>query len=270
LNVVIAMPPSFGDLSLRSAALRGIRAEADALCGFAAPGVWRGADASEAVLAHHVRMRATYAVVWQEGQEPVASGRLEVRPRSVAFTGADHGCAVERVIPIESLRAIRVGRAPADRLAGRCSLVLEPRVGPTIRVASVAQPGIISELAQRIAELHPGGEDRPRRLLVSVPLKEGALERARELIADGPPFDPDETALERHRVFLLEDEALFVFETGPSSRKLEDALARPDLWQGAGAWQELVAGVPRIAEDAYSWDRQPSLDVEATGTPGES
>jgi hypothetical protein len=111
-------------------------------------------------------MRATYAVVWREGDEPAASGRLEVRRRSVAFTGAEHGRAFERVIPIESLSAIRVGRAPADRLAGRPSLVLEPRVGPTIRVASVAQPGIISELAQRIAELRPDDEDGPRRLLV--------------------------------------------------------------------------------------------------------
>ena len=78
----------------------------------------------------------------------------------------------ERVIPIESLKGIRVGRAPADRLAGRPSLVLEPRVGPTIRVGSVAQPGVIPELARRIAldpeelaggssgdEVLPGGDD---------------------------------------------------------------------------------------------------------------
>jgi len=226
-------------------------------------------------------MRATYAVVWREGHEPAASGRLEIRPRSVAFTGADHGRAVERVVPLDTLRAIRVGRSPGDRLDGRCSLVLEPRVGSTIRVASVAQPGIVSELAQRIAGLQLGGEEMPRRLLVAVPLKEGALERARALIASGPPFDPEDTALERHRVFLLDDEALFVFETGPSAKKLEDALARPDLWRGASAWQELVAGPPRITEDVYSWERQEqqsngnggdesSLFFESTPGPGDS
>ncbi len=223
-------------------------------------------------------MRATYAVVWREGHEPAASGRLEVRPRSVAFTGADHGRAVERVVPLESLCAIRVGRSPRDRLDGRCSLVLEPRVGATIRVASVAQPGIVSELAELLAGLYLGRHEAPCQLLVAVPLKEGALEEARELIADGPPFDPEETVLERHRVFLLEDEVVFLFESGPSAKKLEDALARPDLWRGAGAWQHLIAGPPRIAEAVYAWDRETpadgrdenSLFFAATPGPGDS
>jgi hypothetical protein len=223
-------------------------------------------------------MRATYAVVWSEGHEPMASGRLEVRPRSVAFTGADHGRAVERVVPLESLHAIRVGRSLADRLDGRCSLVLEPRIGATIRVAGVAQPGIVSELAELLARLQLGREEAPRRLVVAVPLKEGTIERARELIADGPPFDPEDAGLERHRVFLLDHEVLFVFESGPSAEKLEEALARPDLWRGAGAWQELVAGPPRIAEAAYAWDgetpedrrHENSLSFEATPGPGDS
>ena len=220
-------------------------------------------------------MRASYAVVWREGNEPAASGRLEVRPRSVAFTGADHGRAVERVVPLESLRAIRVGRDPSDRLDGRCSLVLEPRVGTTIRVAGVAEPGSVSELAERLAGLWLGGEEAPRRVLVALPLKEGALEQARELIASGPPFDPEEIGLERHRVFLLDDEVLFLFESGPSSQKLEDALARPDLWRGASEWHDVVAGPPRIAEDVYAWESEPSrmensLSFEPTPGPGDS
>jgi hypothetical protein len=220
-------------------------------------------------------VRASYAVVWREGLELAASGRLEVRPRSVAFTGADHGRVVERVVPLESLRAIRVGRQPRDRLDGRCSLVLEPRVGATIRVAGVAQPGIVSELAERLAGLWLGGEETPRRLLVALPLKEGALEKARELIASGPPFDPEEMGLERHRVFLLDDEVLFVFESGPSAQKLEDALACPDLWRGASEWHDLVSGPPRVAEDAYAWESEPSpvedgLFFEPTPGPGDS
>jgi hypothetical protein len=220
-------------------------------------------------------VRASYAVVWREGHEPAASGRLEVRPRSVAFTGADHGRAVERIVPLESLRTIRVGREPRDRLDGRCSLVLEPRVGATIRVAAVAQPGIVSELAELLAGLRLGSEATPRRLLVALPLKDGALEQARELIASGPPFDPEELGLERHRVFLFDDEVLFVFESGASAQKLEDALARPDLWRGAGEWHDLVAGPPRVAEDVYAWDSEPSsvedsLFFEPTPGPGDS
>ncbi len=201
-------------------------------------------------------MRATYAVVWSEGSEPTASGRLEVRARSVTFTGAGEGRAVERVVPLESLRAIRVGRAPGDRLDGRCTLVLEPLNGAVIRVASVAQPGIVSELAQRIAGLQLCGEETSQRLLVVVPLKDGAHDRARELIETGPPFDPENTALERHLVFLLEHEVLFLFETGPSPQSLLETLGTPDVWQGAGAWQEIASGPPQIAEDIYFWERK--------------
>ena len=106
-------------------------------------------------------MRSSYAVMWREGHEPAASGRLEVRPRSVAFTGADHGRAVERIVPLESLRTIRVGRSAGDRRDGRCSLVLELANGPNIRIAGVAQPGIIAELAERLAGLCHGGEETP-------------------------------------------------------------------------------------------------------------
>jgi hypothetical protein len=142
----------------------------------------------------------------------------------------------------------------------------------------VAQPGIVSELAELLAGLCLDRHEAPCRLLVAVPLKEGMLEQARELIAEGPPFDSEETGLERHRVFLLEDEVLFVFESGQSAKKLEAALARPDLWRGAAAWQDLVAGPPRIAEAVYAWDREApedgrdenSLSFEATPGPGDS
>ncbi len=86
-------------------------------------------------------------------------------------------------------------------------------------------------------------------------------------------------ALARHNVFLLEHEALFLFETDSGSENLEDLLRAPDLWRAASAWQELVAGPPQIAEDAFSWERRApnsngkgagSLSFEATPGPGDS
>ena len=88
-----------------------------------------------------------------------------------------------------------------------------------------------------------------------MPLKEGARDRARELVDGGPPFDPELTGLARHHVFLLEHEALFLFETDAVTRSLEELLAEPGLWRAAGAWQELLAGPPQLAEDAFSWVR---------------
>src|SRR5262249_21227227 len=151
------------------------------------------------------------AVVWREGDDPVGSGRLEVRPRDVLLDGAVGGQPVLRTIPLAGLQSIRVGRTRDDRLSDRPSLVLQPRVGPVIRVASVAQPGIVSELAKRLVGLRIGC-DGPRRALVVLPLKPGTRKRASELVSSGPPFDPTGAGLARHNVFLTDDAALFLFE----------------------------------------------------------
>ena len=47
------------------------------------------------------------------------------------------------------------------------------------------------------------------RLVVVVPLKEGARARARELLEAGPPFELNDTAFDRHDVFLTEREVVF-------------------------------------------------------------
>ncbi len=97
-----------------------------------------------------------------------------------------------------------------------------------------------------------------------VPLKEGSRERARELVEVGPPYDPERTGLARHHVFLLEHEALSLFETDASTEALEELLTEPDLWRSAAAWHEIVAGPPQIAEDAFSWVR-PAVGSRANG-----
>ena len=52
-----------------------------------------------------------------------------------------------------------------------------------------------------------------------MPLKEGAIERAPELVSQGPPFDPAETPLTRHELLLTPWEAIFVFEAGNAAEK---------------------------------------------------
>jgi hypothetical protein len=223
-------------------------------------------------------MRTTYAVVWREGDEPIASGRLEIRARSVVFSGAGEDGAVEREVPLDSLRTVHIGRSAQDRLDGRASLVLVPRDGPLIRVAGVAQPGIVAELAQRLAGLQPAREPTGC-FLVVLPLKEGVLARARELVAAGPPFDPAEAGLLRHQVFLLEHEAVFAFEAARDDERLHQLLGRPDLWAAAESWGELAAGPPSVAEGVYDWVRAAqagtnghvgTLSFEPTPGPGDS
>ena len=95
-----------------------------------------------------------------------------------------------------------------------------------------------------------------QRLVVVVPLAEGAEEQARELLEQGPPFDLDDTQYVRHEVFLTPSEAVFVFEAGDDEpATLSVRAADPSLWKAAAAWRPLMAGRPRIAETVFVWQR---------------
>ena len=87
-------------------------------------------------------------------------------------------------------------------------------------------------------------------------LKSGSEPRAAELIAEGPPFDPEEVGLSRHTVFLSAGEVVFVFE-GPEVEWIVDGMVEnPFRWQvteAMDAWRSLVESPPRIARPAYAW-----------------
>jgi hypothetical protein len=111
------------------------------------------------------------------------------------------------------------------------------------------------------------------RLVVIVPLKAGGYEKARALLADGPPFDLETTEFERHDVYLTEREVVFVFESPGSSATLRLPGEDPSVWKAAAAWQQLMAEKPRKAETAYSWARPENGDsvfFQSTPGPGDS
>jgi hypothetical protein len=111
------------------------------------------------------------------------------------------------------------------------------------------------------------------RLVVVVPLKEGAAETARSLLAKGPPFDLEATDFDRHEVYVSESEAVFLFETPGPSATLKLPGEDPSLWKVAAAWQPLLAGRPRKAMTAYSWRRakvRDAVSFEPTPGPGDS
>jgi len=98
-------------------------------------------------------MKTSYGVVWREGTAPLARGKLELLARTIRLDGLSGCTRVTREIPYRELAAVRIGRSSADRLNGHPALVLEPRLGRAISLASVAQPGIIVELVERLAGL---------------------------------------------------------------------------------------------------------------------
>jgi hypothetical protein len=217
-------------------------------------------------------MKASYAVAWQEGADPVRHGKLELRPGALVLEGSDCVGPRRRQVAYDEVTSAHVARIPGDRLSGRQTLVVDRRSATSLRIAGVAQPGIILELAENLTALRTGERRNVGHLVIVVPLQQGVGDRARALLRKGPPFDPEAAGLKRHHVFITDHEALFVFEADAP-----DAVDRlgsdPTLWEAAAGWSDLVAGPPRLAEDVYLWVR-PSRGEEtffaATPGPGDS
>ena len=197
-------------------------------------------------------MRRTYGVVWREGDEPLARGKLELLAHALRLDGLSGTDPVSREIAYDGLAGVHVGRSPAERLNGHSTLVLEPASGASISLAAVAQPGVVGELAERLAELRLASGTKTAILL---PLREGSRGEAHRLLESGPPFDPAETRLERHEVYLGDREVLFVFESALGVEALEPLLDDAGFWRGAAAWGDLLDGVPRVVEGVYSWSK---------------
>lgn len=197
-------------------------------------------------------MRTSYGVVWREGAQPLARGKLELLARGLKLDGLAGQDRITREIGYDELTGVHVGRSSGERLNGHATLVLEPADGDAISLAAVAQPGVIGELAERLAELRL---DASRKTAIVVPLKEGAREAAQALLEVGPPFDPTMTELERHEVFLGEREAIFVFDSPIGIEAIRPLLEDAEVWRGLAAWGELLDGPPRFAEAAYAWTK---------------
>jgi hypothetical protein len=106
-------------------------------------------------------------------------------------------------------------------------------------------------------------------LVVVVPLRPGTADRARELLAGGPPFDLAETDFHRHAVHMTEHEVIFFFDAHGESATLTLPAEETAVWQAAAAWREVMGEKPRVARLAFSWERpEPSGDVFYEPTPG--
>jgi hypothetical protein len=96
------------------------------------------------------------------------------------------------------------------------------------------------------------------RLALIARLKPGSEPQAKELIAKGPPFDPQESGFLRHSAFLSSTEVVFVFEA-PEVEWLVDSLVdEPFHWPLRDAldeWRPLVEGQPRMAREEFFWER---------------
>jgi len=74
------------------------------------------------------KMQRSYAVTWKEADGLPHSGKLELPLRGVSLEGTNGGAPLSVLIPYGELLGLRMA-SPAERLAGRPTLVLDRRRG---------------------------------------------------------------------------------------------------------------------------------------------
>jgi len=105
-----------------------------------------------------------------------------------------------------------------------------------------------------------------RRFVVSVRLRRGAGKKVREILREGPPFELEDTSLERHFVFLCGDELVFLFEGDRADEEAQRLLKDPRVLG-------YVSGRPRVPEEVFAWERPEALEGLSFGPlpgPGDS
>ena len=97
----------------------------------------------------------SYGVVWQENDRAPVAGKLELDSVELRLEGNDCDRLIVYILTSRDLVGVRVGRESHDRLDGQPTLLLERASGDTIRIAALAQTGIVAEIAERLAGFEP-------------------------------------------------------------------------------------------------------------------
>jgi hypothetical protein len=96
------------------------------------------------------------------------------------------------------------------------------------------------------------------RLMIVARLREGSHEQAEQLLAAGPPFDPEDHGFDRHAAYLTAAEIVFLFEAPEVEWIVNDLVDDAFLASALAPWRDLVDGPPRIAHERFYWSREES------------
>lgn len=158
---------------------------------------------------------------------------------------------MQRTVAYRNVDGIRIGRERGELLNGRPTLVVERHAAPALLIRPLG-PGLLLELGDLLAELCATSE-RVEQIAVVLPLKPDALESARALVAEGPPFRPDDKRLARHEVFLTSREAIFLFSGADACESVRQVMRDTAVWPAADRWISCLDGPPRLAESSFAW-----------------
>jgi hypothetical protein len=100
-------------------------------------------------------LKMSLPVMWSEDGAPAQPGRLDLSDSTLRLAGGSRAVAHGRELQLGEIARAYIGRAPAERIGGRMTLVLELENGLTLRIAGVERPGAVRELADHILRIVP-------------------------------------------------------------------------------------------------------------------
>jgi hypothetical protein len=201
----------------------------------------------------------TYPVVWALNGGDLVTGTVEVAGEDIRLAGQaqDGTRATCRIAAAELLHVSESG-AELDRLNGLATVVVEERGGRRLRIAPQAGAEHLSELATLLQDAAGLAGTALTRVVVRVPVDPDHIERARELVRRGPPYDLNAVpGLERHEVYVTDHDVLFVFEGADPGLAVERVMRDARVWGALEDWDDHVIGRPSVVEPDYTWSRHP-------------
>jgi hypothetical protein len=92
----------------------------------------------------------SYAVSWQGFDGREHTGRLDLGPTALRLEGGNGGGPVVFDLAYADLDDVHVTRRLEERLRGLPTLVLRSHAGDTMRLATIAAPGALADLAEQL------------------------------------------------------------------------------------------------------------------------
>ena len=101
-----------------------------------------------------------------------------------------------------------------------------------------------------------------RRIAFVAEIRPGRKADLERMLAGGPPFDLASAGFAHHRVYIGDNDAVFLFE-GPNPLKSVQALATQRALTKQIAKTMGILSAPRFLGEVYAWDRPEAAAVEA-------
>ena len=98
--------------------------------------------------------------------------------------------------------------------------------------------------------------DPNERLAIVARLRPGSSERAKEILAAGPPYELSAAGFRRHSIFLAEETVVFVFEGTGIEGLVSKLIGDPASSGSFSVWGPLLAGTPTLALEEFHWEAE--------------